>query len=186
MARIICGIFDRSADADTAFEELKREGLQRSEVDAFYVSPPGQHAMTPVGDDSPHASEGSRTAGIGAGLGAATGALVGGGAGWIAASAEDIGLVMIPLGAGLGAYIGSFAGSMTRVRGGKRSSASVEHPVEPRGGRMIAVNVDRAGTEKRAIDVLKRHAARDVRRAEGKWANGSWRDFDPRAPLAAV
>jgi hypothetical protein len=111
---------------------------------------------------------------------------VGGGAGWIAASAGDIGLVLIPLGAGLGAYIGSFAGSMARVRGGKRASASVEHPVEPRGGRMIAVNVDRQGTEKRAIEVLKRQRARDVRRAEGKWANGSWRDFDPRAPLAAV
>jgi hypothetical protein len=94
--------------------------------------------------------------------------------------------VLIPLGAGLGAYIGSFAGSMTRVRGGQRSSASVEHPVEPRGGRMIAVNVDRRGTEKRAIDLLKRHTARDVRRAEGEWSNGSWRDFDPRAPLAAV
>jgi hypothetical protein len=51
---------------------------------------------------------------------------------------------------------------------------------------MIAVNVDRVGTQKRAIDILKRHGARDVRRAEGKWANGSWRDFDPRAPLAAV
>jgi len=51
---------------------------------------------------------------------------------------------------------------------------------------MIAVNVDRAGTEKRAIEILKRHGARDVRRAEGEWANGSWRDFDPRAPLAAV
>jgi hypothetical protein len=186
MARIICGIFDRTADADVALEELKRDGFQRSEVDAFYVSPPGQHAMTPVGGDSPHASEGSKTAGIGAGLGAAIGALVGGGAGWIAASAGDIGLVLIPLGAGLGAYIGSFAGSMASVRGGKRASASVEHPVEPRGGRMIAVNVDRAGTEKRAIETLKRHRARDVRRAEGKWTNGSWRDFDPRAPLAAV
>lgn len=186
MARIICGIFDTTTDADAALEELKREGFQRSEVDAFYVSPPGQHAMTPVGGDSPHASEGSRTAGIGAGLGAAIGALVGGGAGWIAASAGDIGLVLIPLGAGLGAYIGSFAGSMSRVRGGKRSVASREHPVEPRGGRMIAVNVDRPGTEKRAIEILRRHGARDVRRAEGKWANGSWRDFDPRAPLATV
>jgi hypothetical protein len=186
MARIICGLFDDTMHADAALEGLKREGFQRSEVDAFYVSPPGQHAMTAVGGDSPHASEGSRTAGIGAGLGAAIGALVGGGAGWIAASAGDIGLVLIPLGAGLGAYLGSFAGSMSRVRGGKRSSASVEHPVEPRGGRMIAVNVDRAGSEKRAIDILKRHGARDVRRAEGKWANGSWRDFDPRAPLAAV
>jgi hypothetical protein len=75
---------------------------------------------------------------------------------------------------------------MMRVRSGRRDAASVEHPVEPRGGRMIAINVDRAGTDKRAIEILKRHDARDVRRAEGQWADGSWRDFDPRAPLAAV
>ena len=186
MARIICAMFDETVHADAALEELKRNGFQRNEVDSFYVSPPGQHAMTALGGDSPHASEGSRTAGIGAGLGAAIGALTGAGAGWVAASASDIGLVLIPLGAGLGAYIGSFAGSMTRVRAGKRSSASREHPVEPRGGRMIAVNVDRSDTDTRAIEILRRHGARDVRRAEGTWANGSWRDFDPRAPLAAV
>jgi hypothetical protein len=176
MSRIICGMFDRTLDADAALEELKHAGFQRPEVDAFYVSPPGQHAMTPVGGDAPHSSEGSRTAGIGAGVGAA--------AGWVVSG--DLGLVVVPLGAGLGAYLGSFAGSMARVRSGQRSSASVEHPVEPRGGRMIAINVDRSGMEKRAIEILKRHSARDVRRAEGEWANGSWRDFDPRAPLAAV
>ena len=63
MARIICGIFDRSVDADAALEELKREGFQRSEVDAFCFAP-GQHAMTPVGGDSPHASEGSPPASV--------------------------------------------------------------------------------------------------------------------------
>ena len=184
MARIICGMFDQSLDADEALDELKREGFHRSEVDAFYVSPPGQHAMTPVGGDAPHSSEGSRTAGIGAGLGAAIGAVLGAAGGWVVSG--DLGLVVIPLGAGLGAYIGSFAGSMARVRGGQRASASVEHPVEPRGGRMIAVNVDRPETDNRAIEILRRHGARDVRRAEGRWADGSWRDFDPRAPLAAV
>jgi len=184
MSRIICGMFDQSLDADEALDELKREGFHRSEVDAFYVSPPGQHAMTPLGGDSPHSSEGSRTAGIGAGLGAAIGAVIGAAGGWLVSG--DLGLVVIPLGAGLGAYIGSFAGSMARVRGGRRASASVEHPVEPRGGRMIAVNVDRPETDNRAIEILRRHGARDVRRAEGRWADGSWRDFDPRAPLAAV
>jgi hypothetical protein len=185
MSRIICGMFDASVDADAALEELKGEGFQRSEVDAFYVSPPGQHDMTSVGGDV-SSSEGSRGAGIGAGLGAAIGAVVGAAAGWVVSAAGGIGIVVIPLGAGLGAYVGSFAGSMSRVRGGRRSSATVEHPVEPRGGRMIAVNVDRSGTEKRAIEILKRRGARDVRRAEGQWADGSWRDFDPRAPLAAV
>lgn len=184
MSRIICGMFDQTVDADAALDAFKHEGFQRAEVDAFYVSPPGQHAMTPVGGDAPHSSEGSKSAGVGAGIGAAIGAVIGAAAGWLVSG--ELGLVIIPLGAGLGAYIGSFAGSMARVRGGQRSSASVEHPVEPRGGRMIAVCVDRAGTERRAIDILKSHGARDVRRAEGEWANGSWRDFDPRAPLAAV
>jgi hypothetical protein len=186
VARIICGIFDRTDDAEASLEELKHAGFRRDEIDMFYVSPPGQHAMTPLGGDARHSSEGSRQAGLGAGLGAAAGAVLGAGAGWIAAAAADISLVVIPLGAGLGAYVGSFAGAMSKVRGGRRSDASVEHPVEPRGGRMIAVNVDRPSTEKVAIEILKTHGARDVRRAEGRWANGSWRDFDPRAPLAAV
>ena len=184
MSRIICGMFDRTLDAEAALEELKRDGFQRSEVDAFYVSPPGQHAMTPVGGDAVHASEGSRSAGVGAGMGAAVGAILGAALGWLASG--ELGLVIIPLGAGLGAYLGSFAGTMAKVRAGKRVAASVEHPVEPRGGRMIAVNVDRAGTENRAIEILRHQGARDVRRAEGRWADGSWRDFDPRAPLAAV
>jgi hypothetical protein len=184
MTRIICGIFDRSVDAEAALDTFKHEGFQRSEVDAFYVSPPGQHAMTPVGGDAPHSSEGSRAAGFGAGVGAALGALAGAILGWLLS--DELGLVVVPLGAGLGAYVGSFAGAMARVRGGRRGSASVEHPVEPQGGRMIAINVERPGTETRAIELLKAHGARDIRRAEGLWANGSWRDFDPRAPLAAV
>jgi hypothetical protein len=184
MSRIICGMFDRSIDADAALETFKREGFERSEVDAFYVSPPGQHAMTPVGGDAPHSSEGSKDAGPAAAIGAVVGAVVGAAAGMVASG--DLGLVVVPLGAGLGAYVGSFAGAMSRVRAGRRASASREHPVEPRGGRMIAICVDRSGTEKRAIDILRSHNARDVRRAEGHWADGSWRDFDPRAPLAAV
>ena len=35
MSRIICGMFDRTVDADAALDAFKREGFQRSEVDAF-------------------------------------------------------------------------------------------------------------------------------------------------------
>jgi hypothetical protein len=99
---------------------------------------------------------------------------------------REFGVVGILLAAGLGALIGSFAGSMSLLRGGRKSYATYEHPVEARGGRMIAVNVDRAGMEPRALAVLKRCGARDVGRAEGVWRDGSWRDFDPRAPLATM
>lgn len=184
MSKIICGMFDRTIDADAALDAFKHEGFRRSEVDAFYVSPPGQHAMHPLGGDATHSSEGSSRAGLGAGAGAAIGALAGAMLGW--ALSNWLGLIVVPLGAGLGAYVGSFAGTMARVRAGRPADASIEHPVEPRGGRMVAVCVDREGTERKAIDILRSQGARDVRRAEGEWSDGAWRDFDPRAPLAAV
>jgi hypothetical protein len=53
-------------------------------------------------------------------------------------------------------------------------------------GRMIAICVDRAGSEDRAIALLRRHGASDLGRAPGQWRDGAWRDFDPRSPLATV
>jgi hypothetical protein len=182
MSRIVAGRFDRTLDADAALERLKRDGFTRQEVDAFYVSPPGQNAMTPVGGDAPHSSEGSRKAGVGAAIGIAVGAV----AGFLVGLIVQQGGPGLWLATGLGALIGAFAGAMMSVRAGRRSLASVEHPVEGRGGRMIAVCVDRPGTEQLAATALRSHNARDVGRTEGDWRDGSWRDFDPRRPLATV
>ena len=179
MSRIVAGRFDRTLDADAALEALKREGFSRGEVDAFYVGPPGQNAMTPLGGDAPHSSEGSRRGGIGAAIGLAVGLI----AGFV--GAIDLGAPTVPLAALLGALVGAFAGALASFHGGERRYASVEHPVEPHGGRMIAICVDRPNTERAAVDILRRHNARDVGRAEGQWRDG-WRDFDPRNPLAAV
>jgi hypothetical protein len=184
MSRIIAGRFDVTLDADAALAELKAAGFHPEEIDSFYVSPPGQNDLAPLGGDAPHSSAGSKRAGIGAAVGAVVGCAVGLGAGYIAS--QDLGPVVVALGAALGAYIGSFAGAMTKVRGAAPQEATREHPVESRGGRMIAVRVDRPGTEPRAIEILKRHRARDVGRAEGDWRNGSWRDFDPRTPLGTA
>jgi len=180
MSRIIAGRFDATVDADAAIETLRREGFSREEIDSFYVSPPGQHAMTPLGGDAPHASAGSRFAGFGA----IAGALIGGLVGILIGFAIDsrYGAVAVLFAAGLGAYLGSFLGTMRKVRGGRRNEASVEHPLEPKAGRMIAVNVDRAGSAERALKVLREFGARDLGRADGTWRNG-WKDFDPRAPL---
>jgi len=180
MARIIAGRFDATVDADAAIETLRREGFAREDIDSFYVSPPGQHAMTPLGGDAPHASAGSRFAGFGA----IAGALAGGLAGVLVGLAIDsrYGAVAVLFAAGLGAYLGSFLGTMHKVRGGRPDEASVEHPLEPKAGRMIAVNVERGGGAERALKVLRELGARDLGRADGTWHNG-WKDFDPRAPL---
>lgn len=179
MAKIIAGRFDVTVDADAAMERLKREGFARDEVDSFYVSPPGQHDMTAVGGDV-HASAGSRFAWPGAVLGALAGACLGFLVAWLVA--DNYRGAALLFGAALGAYVGSFLGTMSKVRGGRRSEASVEHPVQPKAGRMIAVKADRPGADQRAVAILRELGARDVGRAEGDWRNG-WKDFDPRAPL---
>jgi hypothetical protein len=180
MSRIVAGRFDRSVDADAALESLRREGFARSEYDSFYVPPPGQHATFPIGGDV-HSDAGAKSAGVGAAIGAVIGAGIGLLAGSVAAL--EFGGFAILFGAGLGAYIGSFAGALGRLRGARPQEATRTHPVEPAGGRMIAICVDRSDTQARAVAILKRHGARDVGRAEGEWRDGSWRNFDPRVPL---
>lgn len=180
MSRIIAGRFDRSVDADAALETLRREGFARSEYDSFYVPPPGQHATYPIGGDV-HSDAGAKRAGFGAAIGAVVGAAVGLAAGSIAAT--EFGPYVILLAAGLGAFVGSFVGALNKLRGGRPGEATKRNPVEPAGGRMIAVCVDRADTQSRAVAVLRRHGARDVGRTEGEWRDGSWRNFDPRVPL---
>jgi hypothetical protein len=180
VSKIIAGRFDKTLDADAAIEALRREGFRPEEIDSFYVAPPGQNAMTPVGGDAPQASAGSRFAGVGAVAGALLGGLIGMLIGFLVA--RDYGAVVVLFGAGVGAYVGSFLGAMRKVRGGMPHEASIEHPVEPKGGRMIAVNVDRPGMDARALKVLREFGARDMGRADGTWRDG-WKDFDPRAPL---
>jgi hypothetical protein len=179
MSRIIAGRFDATVDADAALERLRREGFGGDEVDSFYVSPPGQHDMTPVGGDV-HSSAGSRFAWVGAILGAVAGGALGLLIAWLVA--DNYRGAALLFGAALGAYVGSFLGAMNKVRGGRKAEASVRHPVEPKAGRMIAVKADRPGADQRAVKVLRELGARDVGRAEGDWRNG-WKDFDPRAPL---
>jgi hypothetical protein len=183
MSRIVAARFERSVDADAALEELKRAGFARHEVDSFAVNPPGQHGLHPAGGDS-YSDAGARDAGVGAALGALIGLPIGIAAGVM--GAIDFGTLSIPLTAALGALVGAFAGAMARLHGASQREATPAHPVEMPAGRMIAVLVERPATEPRAIDILKRHGARDLGRAEGDWRDGSWRDFDPRVPLATV
>lgn len=183
MSRIVAGRFDRSIDADAAVLNLQREGFVPGEVSSFYVAPPGQHDAHPLGGDS-DSDAGSVRAGWGAIIGAVAGAAIGLVLGSLASAAY--GPVAALIAAGLGAYMGSFVGAMAKVRHGRKRDATVEHPVQAAGGRMIAVCVDRAGMEERAVTVLRRYGARDIGRTQGEWRDGDWRDFDPRSPLAAV
>lgn len=182
MSQIVCGRYDKTLDADAAVQALRREGFQPAEIDSFYVPPPGQNQLTPIGGDA-HSDAGSRDAGKGAAMGAVIGLVAGLALGLVASL--HLGEASIFLGAFLGALVGAFAGTMMRLHGASRYEATHVHPVESRGGRMIAVNVDRAGTAELALAILRRTGARDTGRTFGEWRDGSWQDFDPRTPLAA-
>jgi len=183
MSRIVAGRFDRSIDAEAALLNLQREGFVPGETSSFYVAPPGQHDAHPLGGDS-DSDAGSLHAGWGAMLGAIAGACIGLVLGSLASAAYCPVAALIA--AGLGAYVGSFIGAMAKVRHGRKRDATLEHPAQAAGGRMVAVCVDRAGMEARAVTVLRRYGARDIGCTQGDWRDGDWRDFDPRSPLAAV
>src|SRR5436190_8759763 len=123
MSRIVAGRFDRSVDADAALHTLKRNSFSRTEIDAFYVGPPGQNARTPIGGDV-QSDAGSR----GAGRSGAIGALVGLAAGLIIGSL--IGMHAVFLACGLGALVGAFAGVLSSLHGPSRREATPDHPVE--------------------------------------------------------
>ena len=70
MATIIAGRFDTQDAADRALDALERAGFRRSDMQSFYLSPPGQHATYVLGGDAHH-DEGTKEAGHTAQVGAA-------------------------------------------------------------------------------------------------------------------
>jgi hypothetical protein len=181
MSRIVAGRFEDFSHAEEVLRALSGAGFQRSDYQSFFVNPPGQHATFPVGGDS-YSDEGARGAGRGALRGALGGGVIGLAAGAGAYLFFDQAITILA-GIGLGAYMGSLVGALSRTRAGSRRRATAEHPVERPAGYMVAVRVDRPGTEQPAIETLQRHGARDIERTEGEWRAGDWKDFDPRQPI---
>ena len=180
MSKIVAGRFDDLSVAEAVLRALPGEGFQRTEFESFFVTPPGQHATFPVGGDA-YSDEGARHAGSGA----IKGALIGGAAGLGAGAAFFFVVehpVVVLAGIGLGAYVGSLLGALSRTRAGSARRATTKHPVERPAGPMVAIRVDRPGSEPRAIQTLRRYGARDIERTEGEWRAGDWKDFDPRMP----
>jgi hypothetical protein len=184
MARLVVGRFDNIDDVQRVFEALPRAGFVRAEFGTFYAAPPGQHQLYPIGGDA-YSDEGARYAGKGAAAGAAMGGAAGLAVGALAAAALPFaGIAAALAAAGIGAYAGSLMGALSSTRAPDAAAATTEHPVEQPGGPRVAVNVDRPGTERTAIDLLARFGAKDLSRAEGEWHARAWVDYDPRVDEA--
>jgi hypothetical protein len=170
MSTIIAGHLQTQPQVQQAIAELTRAGFRSERIASFYVNPPGQHDMTPIGGDYDR-SPGAEHTGKGVAAGAAAGAAVG-----LAATP-----VIGPLGPLVGAHVGGLVGGLAETRDSDESP-DANRPHEHRAGMMVAVAADDEALRKRAIDILRSLGAYDVEVAEGTISNGDWVDFDPRRP----
>jgi hypothetical protein len=117
MSAIIAARFETQAHEAKA--ALARAGFSGSEYGSFYMTPPGQHAKTPIGGDAHH-DEGAKHSGAAAAAGGALGGAAGLAAGGVAAAAGDPGLASaaVVAGAGVGVYVGALAGALQGSRAG--------------------------------------------------------------------
>jgi hypothetical protein len=84
----------------------------------------------------------------------------------------------------VGGYVGTLLGALW-LAGKRRYVASEPDPeqqlqVRPPGV-MLAVQVP-AGQENRVSEILRLSGGLDLERAQGKWVDGEWVDFDPLQP----
>jgi hypothetical protein len=169
MATILAGRFQLQDEVQAAIAALQDAGFAAGRISSFYVNPPGQHDMHPVGGDrgkSPGAEDTGKGAGAGVGVGGAVGAAIG------AAATPVLGPIAPITGAAVGAYTGSLMGSMSQT------DEVEEIPDVRQAGMLVAVAVD-ADEEQRALDALRRAGAFDVERTNGQIIDGDWIDFDP-------
>ena len=185
MQTILASRVDTQERADQLILELRERGIAPADMQAFYVTPPGQHAQFPIGGDQyadPAAEGASAGQAKGAALGAAAGLAVGGVA---AAIVPPLAPAILAGVTGAGALAGSVAGAVSATDEAP-DEASAEHD-EPQAtrhaGMMVAVRVT-PDTEAIVMDAMKGAGAQDIERATGEWREGHWVDFDPAAPPA--
>lgn len=173
MATIIAGGFETYVEAQDALRRLAEAGVNSEYLCEFRVNPPGMHDATPVGGDR-HESPGAHEADKGATKGAAVGAVAGTVAG--VALTPMLGPAGIVAGAGVGAYTGSLMG----MRKGVNDEAQPDHTVVRPAEALVAVNVDGAGMgAEQVVRIFEEAGAWQIEKAEGRWENGHWADFNP-------
>lgn len=175
MALIVAARFNTFDAAQLAAGQLMAAGVTADDLFTFYVNPLGSQG-TPVLDGDPASKGGLGGALAGAAMIGLAVACVGAVIGY-ASGYTTIGIVG---GAGVGAYIGSLAGAM-RMLGSKRPARNPREVAMAREGRpsgvLLAVHVD-AENELRIARMLRDAGGQEVERAQGRWEDGAWRDFD--------
>ena len=173
MSKIIAGGFETLDRANAALQRLTQAGVPKEFLCTYRVNPPGMHGTHPLGGDRDK-SPGAKHAEDGAAKGMAVGAAVG-----LAASAVMVpflGPLGIAAGVGAGAYTGSLVGGLKETDDEPQPGHEDLRPAEV----LVAVDADAAGIGEDAIvRIFEESGAWQIERAEGRWEDGVWADFDP-------
>lgn len=170
MTTIIAGRFAQQDEVQRAIAALQQAGAPAECITSFYVNPPGQHDLYPIGGDRDE-SPGSEDSDKGSAAGIGVGGAVGGAAGL--ATAPVTGPLGAITGALVGGHIGSLIGSLSQT------DEAGEAPHARQSGMLVAVSVTSDEEEKRAIDTLRSVGGTGLERSQGQIVNGEWADFDP-------
>lgn len=184
MSLIVAARFQTFDEATQATQRLRLEGFSEDDIHTFYINTAGEHGRFPLGGDravDPDARGAHLGALAGASLLGLLFALVGG----LMALWAGAATLVIVVAAGAGAYIGALAGAL-RVAGRGRPRATSPaardaHPPLRQAGVMLALPVP-PEREAAARQVLRDAGGRDIERAQGRWLDGKWEDFDPLTP----
>lgn len=179
MTHIIAGRLQQQEQVQDVIDALKRVAFVESGMTSFFLNPPGQHDLLPLGGDreeSPGAKESGAGGAVGIAGGGAVGAVVG------LAGVSVLGFLGPVLGAAVGAHVGSLVGSVAEMKEKGEAESDGENRFEQRkSGMMVGVNVIDAGEEQIAVRVLRSFGANHIERSEGQIVNGEWPDFNPIA-----
>ncbi len=189
MSLIVAARFQTFDEASLAAQRLFSEGYTEDDIHTFYVSIAGEHGHFPLGGDrlaDPDSKGGHFGAVAGAALLGLVFALLGG----LIASRLSSSIFITIAAAGVGAYIGALVGALRVVGRKKRAQVAAGEPVKThppvrQAGVMLALHVD-AAREAQARQILRAAGGTDIERANGRWQDGKWQDFDPLEPPRRV
>lgn len=184
MSLIIAARFDTFDHAQGAADALMKDGVHADDMHTFFVNPPGAHARLSIGGDRV-SDPGSIGAPYGAFGGAAILAVIGAVIGALIGFSLNNAMLPVVGGAGVGAYIGALIGGVSRL--GRKEPGQTKHTPDvgqEKAGRpagvLLAIRAD-VGRQQRIAELLRQNGGIEVERAQGRWENGQWRDFDPLA-----
>jgi hypothetical protein len=192
MAKTVVGLFDTTAEAQSAVQELINSGFQRNDISLVANDAKGEYASyREVGATGSSTAEGAGAGAIGGGvLGGVFGLLVGVGAlaipgigpvlaaGPLAAALGAAGASTL-VGAGIGAATGGIIGALVGA-GIPEADAGFYAEGVRRGGTLVLVKSS-DDMAQRAYDVMQRYGAVDVDERSGSWRTSGWKGFDANA-----